>query len=405
MVELPPPKKIKFDHHDGSQRSFTNSSRSGSMSTIMDESSQIGDGGLPLSPFTGSNFDEFHFLSSNSANYDLQLYYDGSAPSSQFGQCRALRILPIKNRSRDEPFPSAVLSSGWKACESAVNLFLEAGFQLPGLERQCHLQFESAPDAIKAGDIRRQLAVYLDVEVSNLQLEFQLMMSQADTTIFNLMTGYCQRTLAIWNDTSFDDRSTLLEILSKVEPPDQEIEIPQPGGLYTWFRVSRVETISLKMIDKPIDSVITPEQTAIVGDLRKLVAKLRSSVPDAIHLYFDDREMEEDDWPLQVFSLIPGSEISCWLELVDCNICGDDDIPYSEFEKPITPSCLHKRQTCSECVQRWIATKLDNGAWDAVGCPGDECKEVLQYAEMRIFASEEHFERSVDTCSLNRKQG
>jgi hypothetical protein len=397
MAEPPPSKKLKFDKEDRSPHSLCHSTRSGSSSTIKEESTQLGDDESPPSPFTGSNFDESHFLNVNFANYDLQLYYDSPAPSRQNGLQRALRILLTPNRPLNDAFPSAGLSSGWNAHESAVNLFLEAGFQLPGLERQCHLQFESAPESIKAGDIRRQLALYLDVETSNLQLEFQLMMSKADTTMINPRTGSCRRALAVWNDTSLNDRSTLKEILSKARLFEQEVGVPQPGDQYLWFRVSRVEILSLKMIDKSIDTVITPDQTATVGDLRKFVAKLRSSVPDAIHLHVDDREMEEDDWPLQVFSLPPGSEIACWLEQVDCAICGDDEIPYSDFQLPITPGCLHKRQTCSDCVQRWIATKLDNGDWNAIGCPGDECKETLQYAEMRKFASEEHFERSVNT--------
>jgi hypothetical protein len=383
----PPFKKVKID-------SVRPTSSSGSSAT-MTEDSEVTQTDWEAFRLIQSTSDEFHFMNSHIRSYDLSLYYDGSAPATQFSQCRALRILLIKPDSNNDQIPPASLTSGWIHSNQSVNLFLEGGLHLPGLERQCHLQFEAPAKTIKAGDVRYSLAKILDTELFNIQLEFLPMETKADTTIFDRKLGTCRGASGAWNDTRFDDRSTVEEILSQAQSGNPHTPEPKPDDEYMWFRVSHVETISLNMSDDHFTSAFTPDHTATVGNLRELVAALRSKETGAIHLHLDDRELREEDYPLQAEGLTPGSQVSCWLEVVDCAVCGGDEIPYTEFEQPITAYCLHKRQTCSECIRTWIATKLENGLWDSISCPGHECKEVLEYADMKRFASDDHFERYV----------
>jgi hypothetical protein len=389
MAEPPPAKRAKIN--DATMYPSRSSSDS---STLMDENIDRNNEGL-LSPSMQSNFDTSHFINSDLPNYDLPLYYDGLASADPSGPRVASRILMRKD-AESEPLHPATLASGWTNRKLSVNLFIESSFQIPGLERQCHLQFESDFTITKAGDIRRQLAIYLETDDFNIQLEFQSTMSKVDTTILNRTLGTCQRPYGLWNDTHFDDRTAIGKILSEAQSSTPGRQQPDQAGAeaeYSWFRVSRVESISLNMFDGNFTCTITPDQMATVRSIRELTATLRSTVPGAVRLQIYDREMQDDDFPLQAEGLTPGSRIFCLLELVECAVCGDDETPYAEFEDPITIGCLHKRQTCSACLRRWIATKLDNGQWNAIGCPGDDCKEVLQYIDVRRLASEEHFER------------
>jgi hypothetical protein len=388
MAAPPPFKKLKT----ASDTRPTSSSGSSAIMTEDVEVTHIDHDDVRL---IRSNTNESPLTISDIPSYDLSIYYDGSALAVEHGPSRALRILLVKPHSENDVVPLATLTSGWTASTMSVNLFLEAGLYLPGLDRQCHLQFEVPANVLKAGDIRSSLAVYFDADISDIQLEFLPIESQAHTEMLNPSSGTCRRTTSVWNDTCFDDRSTLEEIVSKASagPPDVSVAVIE--GKYECFRVARVESISLNMSDDHFACSFTPDHTATVGDLRGLAAALRLTQTGAVHLQFDDRELEEDDYPLQAEGLTPGSEVSCWLELVDCTVCGEDEIPFAEFEQPITAQCLHKRQTCSECIRTWIATKLENGLWDTIGCPGNECKEVLQYIDMKRFASDDHFERYV----------
>ncbi|KAF1990162.1 hypothetical protein K402DRAFT_325645 [Aulographum hederae CBS 113979] len=80
-----------------------------------------------------------------------------------------------------------------------------------------------------------------------------------------------------------------------------------------------------------------------------------------------------------------------------CTTCLDELRP---FEFPLvlpTSKCKHRNQTCSICLQKWIASCLEDKGWDHITCP--ECTVTLEHSDVRAFASVETFQK-YDTLSL-----
>jgi hypothetical protein len=56
-----------------------------------------------------------------------------------------------------------------------------------------------------------------------------------------------------------------------------------------------------------------------------------------------------------------------------------------------TTRCKHPSQTCVPCMQKWIATCIETKGWDSCICP--ECSEPLAYDDVKLFATQEVFDR------------
>jgi hypothetical protein len=325
--------------------------------------------GIDNSPFT-------HKGKNAALKPDLELYYDATASAADCGPGRALRILALStSSSQDQLNPCTKLIAGWSKGLNTINLFLEGGIHAP-VSRQCHLQFPSDISPINGGDIRRQLALHLGLEDAfTIQLELQRQPSRADTSMIKHSDGTCRRVRAPWNDITIDDRKPVTMSIPSSEP--------STSGDHLWIRVSNVEYIVLDAPQRDQIVALTPEREATVGDVRALAAQLYSTNPEAIHLELFDQELLMDDFPLLFQGVAPQMSIYCRFEYVECAICGDSDIPYGELAVPITTTCIgHARETCNDCVQQWIVTKLDSGDWEKIGCPGINCKEILQYDDI-----------------------
>ncbi|KAF2118281.1 hypothetical protein BDV96DRAFT_381455 [Lophiotrema nucula] len=79
-----------------------------------------------------------------------------------------------------------------------------------------------------------------------------------------------------------------------------------------------------------------------------------------------------------------------------CEVC-KDSIRIEAFPaRPTTAKCAHPRNTCTDCIQKWIETCMETKGWDHCVCP--ECVESLEYHDVQYFATPEVFSR-YDTLS------
>lgn len=52
-------------------------------------------------------------------------------------------------------------------------------------------------------------------------------------------------------------------------------------------------------------------------------------------------------------------------------------------EFPALINCEHDAEICGGCYKGWIASELDSKSWKETGCPGSDCKQLLEYAEVQ----------------------
>lgn len=93
--------------------------------------------------------------------------------------------------------------------------------------------------------------------------------------------------------------------------------------------------------------------------------------PDAAELFSD-----EENW------LLSATET--------CFVCWETKRP-TEFPCQITSTCKHEPQSCKACLRQWIASSLNDTAWDRLKC--SECQEMLKHSEVRRFAASDVFAR------------
>jgi hypothetical protein len=60
---------------------------------------------------------------------------------------------------------------------------------------------------------------------------------------------------------------------------------------------------------------------------------------------------------------------------------------------PALMSCTHEPQTCADCFANWIASELEGKGWQNINCPETNCRNKLEPAEVRIYATEEVFQK------------
>lgn len=138
---------------------------------------------------------------------------------------------------------------------------------------------------------------------------------------------------------------------------------------------------------------ITSNSSATSRQLRKLAAATWKVNARGIRLGFNDRELVDDNIPLAFKGIGPKSAITCSLEMHECVICCND-VGYLDWPTiGITQDCSHKTATCKTCLRNWIGACLNRNDWDNIPCPEDSCREMLQYADVKRFASPKEFVR------------
>jgi hypothetical protein len=72
-----------------------------------------------------------------------------------------------------------------------------------------------------------------------------------------------------------------------------------------------------------------------------------------------------------------------------CSVCDEPQDP-EQFPQ-LTERCEHAPTTCHDCVQQWVAARLEDTQLDRIRCP--ECAVMLQYSDLQTNLDKELFER------------
>jgi hypothetical protein len=88
--------------------------------------------------------------------------------------------------------------------------------------------------------------------------------------------------------------------------------------------------------------------------------------------------------------------------LRDCVVCGDSKDPFDFPAKPPTKTCAHRSQTCTDCLQSWMASEIDGKGASGIICP--ECPEKLSALDVERAASPETY-KTYDTLLLREALG
>lgn len=71
----------------------------------------------------------------------------------------------------------------------------------------------------------------------------------------------------------------------------------------------------------------------------------------------------------------------------NCAVCD------TQAQLVVFSACTHQPDTCSDCVRTWVASQLEQSAWDQIRCPSQECNHVLTHADVKKHASADDFTR------------
>lgn len=85
-------------------------------------------------------------------------------------------------------------------------------------------------------------------------------------------------------------------------------------------------------------------------------------------------------------------DVEAWTpRTAECTICMET-LPRSVFpHSGITKLCKHETDICYACMQQNVAAYIQAGAQNDLECPN--CPEIVSYEDMKVFATEEDFER------------
>lgn len=73
------------------------------------------------------------------------------------------------------------------------------------------------------------------------------------------------------------------------------------------------------------------------------------------------------------------------LRLRGCIVCGDNIEILLFPPKAPTSACGHTPQTCSDCLEHWMASEIETKGAEGIKCP--ECPEILTYQDIQRAAS------------------
>jgi hypothetical protein len=332
-----------------------------------------------------------------------KLFYTDTGRRRRTPAFRSLPILSKKELSGKAKQRASIeleLFPGWSTAKDnrVVNIYLEGEhFSAPYFRRHSYLYAPgpAAPnrDEIHLGDLRRELARILDInDPLSLQLEIQHRYTQATSSVFS-RRGVCKRSSAAWDDVSVNDRQSLNQVL-----PSRD----------AWLRVRIADYIKLEFKDKDMVCALTPSTNATVSQLRELIASVADTTAGAIHMYYDDIELDDAMVALNFIDFEPGALISIEVETRECVNC-IGDVGWREFPfEPTTEECFHDLDICKRCIETWITTCLDNGNWRNITCLSADCGSVLQYADVKrgaLPADMQRYERFATHDALSGMSG
>ncbi|PSN70439.1 hypothetical protein BS50DRAFT_487604 [Corynespora cassiicola Philippines] len=124
----------------------------------------------------------------------------------------------------------------------------------------------------------------------------------------------------------------------------------------------------------------------------ELARKLQAEADDESVDISESRQQQEQGDALVAQLLLEEDrrEHASAVKTRDCAVCTEAiSIP----DLPSLANCAHESGTCSACYARWIATELTEKGWKNIRCPGNACRVMLSYDEVRAYATAETFEQ------------
>ncbi|KAF5533098.1 RING finger Dorfin [Fusarium mexicanum] len=156
-------------------------------------------------------------------------------------------------------------------------------------------------------------------------------------------------------------------ITSALSPRQGYRPTPTPISNFANFDLENTDT---KISDIRHDSISSHEQT-----ITSIVAAASASSSSSAGPYLDQPESPDSD---AVTASAIGSR--------ECLACSDMKAPNS-FPDFVTSKCTHTPSICLDCMVRSIQVAMKTEYWNEISC--DECKEKLQYNDIRRFADEQ----------------
>lgn len=74
-----------------------------------------------------------------------------------------------------------------------------------------------------------------------------------------------------------------------------------------------------------------------------------------------------------------------------CPICASTRSMTHFPTRSPTSACTHEALVCRRCLRRWLEAQFETKAWNELNCP--QCPSILEYRDIREFASKNMFRR------------
>lgn len=298
-------------------------------------------------------------------NYALRLFdHEKKAP-----KLRSVRIIIA---AQSEDFEHVTIKPKWS--DGRINIFFERSVPLPShLNQYSHVSISDTP-ATKFSDVASKIFECLEAIDDFFSIEFALHKTDADPIVQVLPSATSQQ--IIRGDTPISD-------------------ILEDGNEFA-IRVRLREYITIASNDdKDHVFAVTPDSDCTISQIRNMAAAVwNDKAAESMRLFADDMELNDDSIPLVAWSIGHMARISCVIETQECAICADD-IGYLAWPSRTTSTCEHEAHNCTNCIQNWITSGLDNNSWDKITCLEEGCEEVYQAADIHLHATAQENERCV----------
>jgi hypothetical protein len=269
------------------------------------------------------------------------------------------------------------LKSKWLGMNSNnLNIFFERSIPLPSkMVQYSHITFNIL-DNVKFSDVASHVYECLGTLDDFFSIEFALHKIDADdNSEIPLLTDGCGHSI-IRGDS----------LVSGILDGDDEIAM----------RVRLREYITVASTDEgDYTFAVTPASDCTISQIRNVAATVwKDKEVESMRLFVDERELEDDSIPLIAWGLGHMSRITCSIEKRECSICADD-IGHLAWPSRTTSTCVHEVHNCTACIRNWIASRLDNNAWNNITCLEDGCEEIYQAVDIQLHSTAEENDRYV----------
>ncbi|KAI4950905.1 hypothetical protein J4E86_007413 [Alternaria arbusti] len=179
----------------------------------------------------------------------------------------------------------------------------------------------------------------------------------------------------------------------------EESELPAPRAASP--RVPSQKSGRLASLRRAITNIGTREHPIDLDpepDEPKVIVPERARIQDYVALYgepmdidgvspFHQHNARPVDTPQATSTYV---DERTHLRSRDCVVCGDS---VHVVDLPSLAECDHRPETCADCYSGWISAQLQSSSWREAKCPGNKCKTVLSYHEIRLYAQPETFQQ------------